>query len=178
MILEPICAYVNEELLESPYLNRPCVRIHPWYLSLGLRFLMLGFEKEALVHYQLASINFTSMTYWVLNVCERLNHIYETGMELLEFRALYFLKSIPVSSQHFFQNRLAEKWNRSWIKNLPTKDNEYDLNLLTVVGEWDGDIFSLWVDVVPTKFMSIEDLSDKVGHDRAYSLILIAHRDW
>ncbi|KAM1172529.1 hypothetical protein ACFX2I_022636 [Malus domestica] len=26
--------------------------------------------------------------------------------------------------------------------------------------------------------MSIEDPSDKVGRDRAHSLILIAHRDW
>ncbi|KAM1717888.1 hypothetical protein ACFX11_025671 [Malus domestica] len=45
--------------------------------------------------------------------------------------------TIPANCHYFFQRHFAGRWNHSWIKNLPTKDKDYDQDVLRVVSEWE-----------------------------------------
>lgn len=92
---------------------------------------------------------------------EHLNRIYKAGLGLLEFWALYLLKSISASPRYFYQSRHARRWNRTWISNLPNKDKDYDR--LEAVGNWEGDINGPHILMIPAASSAIFDLARFVG---------------
>lgn len=69
------------------------------------------------------------------------------------------------------------KWNRYWVKNFPTKDKPYDLNILVVFRAWERDIPGHQVKLTLTKSVTTQDPVDKVRviwpHliDKAYLVI-------
>lgn len=140
--------------------------------------------KEAVVHYLLAPINLAPTTYRVVHTFKNLNKIYETKISLPKFRALDLLKTISVVSWYFFWSYSVERWNRSWIRNLSTKDKDYNRDMLRVIGQWEGDINGHRVAVKPTAYMTLSDPAHKVGMvrthliNKAYIVIPDVHKDW
>lgn len=54
------------------------------------------------------------------------------------------------------------KLNRYWIKNFPTKDKHYDLNILVIFRACERDILGHRVKLTLTKSVTTEDPVDKV----------------
>ncbi|TQD84976.1 hypothetical protein C1H46_029492 [Malus baccata] len=53
--------------------DRPCIRIHPWYLDLGLRFPLSSLLKEILIFYHIGLYNLTSYSIHIITCFELLN---------------------------------------------------------------------------------------------------------
>ncbi|TQD82849.1 hypothetical protein C1H46_031596 [Malus baccata] len=78
--------------------------------------------------------------------------------------------SDPAKYLHSYVSHSLVRWNRSWIRNLSTKDKDYDCDTLRVIRQWEGNINDPQVAVKPTASMSLSDPAYEVDWDEPEGL--------
>lgn len=72
--------YVDFPVPSDP--QRPCTRIHPWFLDLGLRFLLLDLLKSILISYDMAICDLTLVALRLITCFELLNQWFRAELGL------------------------------------------------------------------------------------------------
>ncbi|RXH70908.1 hypothetical protein DVH24_015530 [Malus domestica] len=85
-------SWANVECDGNQYL---CIRIYPWFLDLGLRFLLYDFLKDILLCYDIAICNLSPASFKVITCFRLLNQWYGVELDLAlsgnhTFRMFFF----------------------------------------------------------------------------------------